>query len=106
MIKRLYECIRSLKINCLAFLAVLPLFAFTFIFVIGPLAYMLILSFLQRAEVWGVVNKFTLKNYTDILEPVYLKTFIESFKLAIITTFIIAIIGYPFGYFMAKLDAK
>ncbi|MFY9217241.1 MAG: ABC transporter permease [Tepidanaerobacteraceae bacterium] len=106
MIKRLYECIRSLKINCLAFLAVLPLFAFTFIFVIGPLAYMLILSFLQRAEVWGVVNKFTFKNYRDILEPVYLKTFIESFKLAITTTFLITIIGYPFGYFMAKLDAK
>jgi len=67
---------------------------------------MLVLSFLQRAEVWGIVNKFTFKNYMDIFEPVYLKTFIESFKLAITTTILIMIIGYPFGYFMAKLDAK
>jgi len=89
-----------------SFLAILPLFAFTFMFVIGPLIYMLVLSFLQRGEVWGVVNKFTFKNYVDILEPVYLKTFIESFKLAITTTIIITIIGYPFGYIMAKLNAK
>ena len=104
MKKRLFECF-SLA-NCVAFLAVLPLFVFTFMFVIGPLIYMFVLSFLQRAEVWGVVNKFTFKNYIDILEPIYLKTFIESFKLAISTTFLIMIIGYPFGYFMAKLDTK
>jgi len=104
MKKRLFECF-SLA-NCVAFLAVLPLFVFTFMFVIGPLIYMFVLSFLQRAEVWGVVNKFTFKNYIDILEPIYLKTFIESFKLAISTTFLIIIIGYPFGYFMAKLDTK
>ncbi|MCG1011020.1 ABC transporter permease [Tepidanaerobacter sp. GT38] len=106
MIKRAFECFRQLNINCVAFLAVLPLFVFTFMFVIGPLIYMLVLSFLQRAEVWGIVNKFTFKNYMDIFEPVYLKTFIESFKLAITTTILIMIIGYPFGYFMAKLDAK
>ena len=69
MKKRLFECF-SLA-NCVAFLAVLPLFVFTFMFVIGPLIYMFVLSFLQRAEVWGVVNKFTFKNYIDILEPIY-----------------------------------
>ncbi len=104
MKRRLFECFSLAK--CVAFLAVLPLFVFTFIFIIGPLVYMLVLSFLQRAEVWGVVNKFTLKNYIDIFKPIYLKTFIESFKLALTTTFLIAIIGYPFGYFMAKLDGK
>lgn len=106
MKKRPFESFHSLNINCVALFAVLPLFVFTFMFVIGPLIYMLVLSFLQRGEVWGVVNKFTFKNYIDIFEPIYLKTFIESFKLAITTTFLIMIIGYPFGYFMAKLNAK
>ncbi len=87
-------------------LTVLPLYAFTILFVAGPLVYMVVLSFLQRAEVWGVVNRFTLKNYADILQPVYLKTFFESFKLAVITTFFVIAIGYPFGYFMAKLSAR
>ena len=85
-------------------LTLLPLYFFTFVFVAGPLIYMLVLSFQTRAEVWGVVNEFTTDNYQNILQPVYLNTFIESFKLAIISTLLICAIGYPFGYFMAKLS--
>ena len=87
-------------------LMLLPLYAFTIVFVLGPLVYMVILSFLQRAETWGVTSEITLKNYQNILEPVYLTTFAESFKLAVISTVLIVLIGYPFGYFMAKLTAK
>ena len=87
-------------------LMLLPLYIFTIVFVLGPLVYMVVLSFLQRAETWGVTNEVTLKNYLNILEPVYLNTFKESFKLAIISTVLIILIGYPFGYFMAKLTAN
>ncbi|MDD4797379.1 MAG: ABC transporter permease [Eubacteriales bacterium] len=87
-------------------LAVLPLYAFTLLFVAGPLIYMVVLSFLQRAEVWGVVYTFTPQNYVHILDPIYLKTFVESFKLALLSTALIIAVGYPFGYFMAKLTAK
>lgn len=87
-------------------LTVIPIYIFTFFFVLGPLIYMVVLSFLTRAETWGVVNEFTLKNYADIFEPVYLSTFGESLKLAFLSTGIIMLIGYPFGYFMAKLTRK
>jgi len=87
-------------------LTLLPLYLFTIVFITGPLIYMFILSFLTRAETWGVVNEFTLRNYLDILEPICLKTFFESFKLAIITTMFNIIVGYPYGYFMAKLNDK
>lgn len=86
--------------------AVIPLYVFTLTFLAGPLIYMLVLSFLKRAEVWGVVNEFTLRNYISIIDPIYLKTFAESFKLALITTLLVTLIGYPFGYFMAKLSEK
>ncbi len=82
-----------------------PLYIFTLLFVAGPLIYMVVLSFQQRAEVWGVVHTFTLENYKNILTPVYLQTFAESFKLALTSTALITLIGYPFGYFMAKLSA-
>ena len=82
-----------------------PLYIFTLVFVAGPLVYMVVLSFQQRAEVWGVVHTFTLENYKNILTPVYLQTFAESFKLALTSTALITLIGYPFGYFMAKLSA-
>ena len=91
--------------NGLSLLSIMPLYLFTIVFVAGPLIYLLVLSFLTRAEVWGVVNKFTLDNYRNILDPIYLKTFVESFKLAILSTSLVVLIGYPFGYFMAKLSA-
>ena len=50
-------------------LMLLPLYLFTLIFIVGPLVYMVVLSFLQRAETWGVTSEFTLKNYQNILEP-------------------------------------
>jgi spermidine/putrescine transport system permease protein len=61
---------------------------------------------MTRAEVWGVEARFTWNNYMKILEPVYFDTFLESLKLALMSTFITLVVGYPFGYFMAKLSAR
>lgn len=83
----------------------LPMYLFTLVFVLAPLCYMVILSFLKRAEVWGVVNEVTFDNYLNILTPIYLETFYESLKLACICVVLIILVGYPFGYFMARLSA-
>lgn len=85
--------------------SVIPLYIFTLIFVAGPLIYMIALSFMTRAEVFGVVGEFTLDNYKKIFEPIYLKTFVESLKLAFTSTILIILLGYPYGYFMAKLSS-
>ena len=85
--------------------SVIPLYIFTLIFVAGPLIYMIALSFMTRAEVFGVVGEFTLDNYKKIFEPIYLKTFAESLKLAFTSTILIILLGYPYGYFMAKLSS-
>ncbi len=87
-------------------LTIIPIYVFTFFFVLGPLIYMFILSFLTRGETWGVVWDFTLENYKNIFEPVYLETFWESVKLAFLSTGFVILLGYPFGYFMAKLTRK
>jgi len=89
-----------------SFIFTIPLYIFTILFVAGPLVYMFILSFQNRAKTWGVVNEFTFQNYLNILEPIYLKTFLISIRLALITTVLVVLIGYPFGYLMAKLTAK
>ena len=90
----------------LGFLPALPLIFFTLVFVLGPLIYMLGLSFMTKAESWGVLAEFTTKNYTDIFKEVYLTTFWESIKMALITTALTLLVGYPFGYFMARLSEK
>lgn len=95
---------RKLRGGNAAFLA--PMYLFTVVFLIGPFVYMLLLSFMTRAETWGVVNDFTLRSYTKILEPVYFNTLIESLKLALLVTALVILLGYPFGYFMAKLPPR
>ena len=89
-----------------AIIAVLPMYAFTLLFILGPLIYMLVLSFMSRDGQWGVTADFTINNYVRIAEPLFLKTFWNSTKLALISTVAVLIVGYPFGYFMARLDKK
>ena len=84
----------------------MPLYAFTVIFVLVPILYMFFLSFMTKAEVWGFVNEFTTGNYTKILDPLYLNTFRNSLKLALISTLVNVAVGYPYGYYMAKLGKK
>ena len=55
----------------------LPLYIFTIVFVVCPLIYMVALSFATPSRGFGVTWKFTLDNYRNILEPVYLNTFVE-----------------------------
>lgn len=85
---------------------VLPMYLFTLIFVAFPFFYMFLLSFMSRAKVWGVDFTFTLANYKKILDPLYLGTFKDSFQLAFLSTAIIVLLGYPYGYFMARMSEK
>ncbi|MDY4693883.1 MAG: ABC transporter permease [Blautia sp.] len=85
---------------------VLPLYIFTVVFVICPLIYVAALSFATPNAGYGFTWKFTFDNYRKILEPVYLKTMVQSLKLALVSTAAIILIGYPFGYFMARLPDK
>ncbi len=89
-----------------AWLAALPLHTVTIGLVLIPLIYILALSFMQRDVLWGVAGGFTLENYAKIFDPVYLKTFRDSLTLAGLTTLITLLLGYPFGYFMARLPKR
>ncbi|MDR1840154.1 MAG: ABC transporter permease [Treponema sp.] len=91
------------KSNSFSFL---PLILFTLAFVLVPLLYMLAISFMRRQGSWGIEAVFSFNNYRRILEPVYLQTFRQSIRLAFITTVTVIVTGYPFGYFMARLQPR
>lgn len=88
-----------------ATLAVLPMYLFSLVFVAGPLVYMLVLSLMTR-DGFGFRNAFTLENYRKIFDPVYFATFLESLKLAVISTAAVILLGYPFGLGAALLPEK
>ena len=88
-----------------ATLAVLPMYLFSLVFVAGPLVYMLVLSFMTR-DGFGFTNAFTLENYRSIFNEVYFATFLESLKLAGISTAAVILFGYPFGLGAALLPDR
>lgn len=76
-------------------------------FLVGvPLIFVVVLSFLSKDSTGNVVFKFTLSNYKKMLDPIYLRIFLNSFLLATLTGFMTLIIGYPVAYFTANLSPK
>lgn len=71
-----------------------------------PLIFVVVLSFLSRDNLGNIVFKFTLDNYRRIFDPIYLKVFLNSFLLALLTGVTTLLIGYPVAYFTASLESK
>lgn len=83
------------KIFKLVFLT--PIIIYSFLLILLPLLYVLYLSFLTSDSYGGIINTFTFKNYLDIFDITYIKMFLKSSLIAIITTFICILISYPFA---------
>ena len=72
------------------------------LFIIIPL---LIVLFFSLTEVSGDGYKFSLDNYTRLLNPQYGMIFLRSIKLASISTFACLIIGYPVAHIISKISS-
>ena len=86
-----------------ALLLKLPLYLWTVLFVLAALVYVIGLSLQSRGELIGVSGQWTLDNYARLREPQYFQVLVNSLRLAALTTLLCALIGYPFGYLMARL---
>lgn len=72
------------------------------IFFTIPLVIIFIYSFLDRGKFGGIVWDFQFENYIRFADQLYIRIFIRSFYIAMITTVICLIIGYPMAYWMAN----
>ena len=75
-------------------------------FVLFPLIYVIVISFMTKGQYGGVIWKFTLKNYQDIINPVYLKVCLKSLEIAVLTTVFSLLISYPFAYVLSKIKSR
>ena len=74
----------------------LPVVVYSFMFIAIPLLYIFVISFFKSDSYGGMVYKFTLENYTELFNGAYIKIFLTSIVIALITTFICILIAYPF----------
>ena len=84
-------------------LALIPYSAYAVIFIVAPILLILLYSFQDSS------GAFTLDNYArffDFSDPVYLKVLWRSIWLAIISTIICLILGYPMAYILSKLSPR
>lgn len=75
-------------------------------FVLFPLIYVIAISFMSKGLFGGVVWKPTLKNYADIINPIYGKVCLKSLKIALLTTIFSLLISYPFAYALSKVKSR
>lgn len=94
----------SLRLKYLATIS--PALIWLIIFFVIPLLFIVVVSFSTRGEVGNIIYKFTLENYIRLLDPLYINIFLESLLIAIYTTLLCLIFGYPFAYIIANVNKK
>ncbi len=68
-----------------------------------PLAYVLFISFCTTDPITHNIQlEFSLKNYAQLFDPLYLGIYANSLLVAAISTIACILLGYPFAYSMAN----
>lgn len=73
-----------------------PLLIYSILLIALPIIYVIIISFFKNDAYGGIVQTFTLENYIALFDEVYIKIFLQSFLVAIVTSLICILISYPF----------
>jgi spermidine/putrescine transport system permease protein len=69
-----------------------------------PLAIVLFISLVERGRAGGIQSPpvFTLQNYLDFFDPLYLGIFWHSLRIGLLVTAGCVLVGYPLAYFIAR----
>jgi spermidine/putrescine transport system permease protein len=95
---------RSLGLRILVLIS--PSLLWLVVFFVLPLVIVLVYSFLKRGPYGDIRWEFNLQNYVRFFDPLYLKIFLRSFKIAGITTLLCFLLGYPMAYWLATRPKK
>ncbi len=87
-------------------LLVAPLVLWLGIFFAIPLLIVVVVSFASRTPYGQVIFQWTLDNYARFFEPLYLRIFLDTLWVALLTTVLTIILGYPLAYYIAQLPKK
>ncbi|MCK6619096.1 MAG: ABC transporter permease [Calditrichaceae bacterium] len=83
-----------------------PALAFLGVFFLAPLLIILVYSLLSRGAYGEIEFTFSLKNYANLLDPLYLSILLRSLKLALLTTLFSLLIGYPVALSISQMVGK
>lgn len=76
------------------------------IFALLPTFALLLVSVLDTAELHSSIPLLTLDNYAELFDPVFLTILWETVRLAVLSTILCLIMGYPFAYLIARANPQ
>ena len=83
-----------------------PTMAWLGFFFIIPMLIVVVVSFASRTPYGEVVFEWTLENYARFFEPLYLKIFMNTVLVSLLTTVLTILMGYPLAYYIVHLPKK
>lgn len=89
-----------------AWLLLSPAALWLLLFFLLPLGIVLVYSLLERGTFGGVVFEFNPSNYPRVFDALYRNIFLRSVYIAIATTLLSLLFGYPLAYFIATRSAR
>lgn len=84
----------------------IPYIVWLFLLVVIPLFAMIFLAFTNTKGSDFTTAKLSLESFRYVFSSTYLTAYKNSMKIAIISTIICFIIGYPVAYFVSRLNIK
>lgn len=86
-------------------LLALPALLWLILFFLLPLVIVFIVSLMTRGRAGTVTLPLTLENYERVFTT-YLPTFADSILIAVLTTIICLVVGYPLAFFISTRERK
>lgn len=83
-----------------------PTMLWLVVFLVIPLALIVVISFAARGQYGDVVYTFSLDKYRALLDPQYLRILWDSAWIAFLTTALTLVLGYPLAYFIARSGTR
>lgn len=83
-----------------------PYVLWIILFTILPLLIIVLFSFTEKTEMGSISMVFTLDNYRKFFQPLYLNVLKRSVILAVVSTVMCLIVGYPMAYIMSRAPRK
>ncbi|MFZ5969367.1 MAG: ABC transporter permease [Bacillota bacterium] len=84
----------------------IPYALWALIFSIAPIVIIAVYSFCSRSPYGQIIYEFTTENYKQFLKPIYLNVFWRSIVLAVESTVICFLMGYPMAMIIANSNMK
>lgn len=92
--------------NGFKYLSLTIIWFWLIVFALIPYGLVTLTSFMSHSDTHLAQLPFTLDNYIQLNNAIYIKIFKASFYVAGITTAICLILGYPFAYIIARMQSR